>query len=314
VKDFRGMGNKRIPHGRFPALSSANHSGKHGDALMINSSRQQKAQTLLALHHGPSLLLLPNIWNPIGARVLAAKGYPAVATASAAISASLGYQDGEKIRRSTLIDLLTRIASSVDIPVTADIEAGYASCLSELEETAHQILDAGVVGVNLEDSLGEGAALRSIDQQCQRIAAFRKATTERSVHMVINARVDCFLSCAFPDKTKAVEETALRAKAYVEAGADCIYPIGPGDETTVRVLRERIHAPINILASPSAAPLAVLQEIGINRVSFGPFIFRTCLATFAQIADTLQATGDYACLRTMMPGDQAGKFLRPDPE
>jgi 2-methylisocitrate lyase-like PEP mutase family enzyme len=276
--------------------------------------QQQKAQTLLALHHSKSVLLLPNIWNPIGARILAAKGYPAVATASAAISASLGYQDGEKIRRSTLIDILTRIANSVDIPVTADIEAGYASSLSELEETAYQILESGVVGINLEDSLREGGDLRPIDQQCQRIAAFRKLAADRGIHIVINARVDSFLSAAYPDKAKAIDETTTRAKAYIQAGADCIYPIGPNDETTVRLLREKIAAPINILGSPTAARLSVLQKIGVNRVSFGPYIFRTCLATFSHIADSLLSTDDYASLQTVLPSSEVAKFLRPDRE
>src|SRR5262245_51239807 len=98
-------------------------------------SQKEKANALLRLHDGREMLVLPNIWDPVGARILEAKGYPAVATASAAISAALGYADGEMIRRSTMIDLIGRIARSVDVPVTADIEEGFGSSISELKET-----------------------------------------------------------------------------------------------------------------------------------------------------------------------------------
>ncbi|MGA3284227.1 MAG: isocitrate lyase/phosphoenolpyruvate mutase family protein [Verrucomicrobiota bacterium] len=281
---------------------------------MSKRSQKEKAEVLLSLHTGGDLLLLPNVWNPIGARILAANGYPAVATASAALSASLGYEDGEKIRRSTLIEFIGRIARSVDVPVTADIEAGYGTSLAELQETACQVVDTGVVGVNIEDSLNEGGALRSVAEQCQRISTVRQVADSRRVQLVINARVDCFVSSAFPDKAKALDEAVARARAYSEAGADCIYPMGPGDERTVRILRDRIQSPINILVSPTAAPLSVLQEIGVNRVSFGPFVFRSCLRKFVDIVKSLRTKGDYACLDNMMSGVEVGKYLLSEPE
>ena len=104
-------------------------------------TQKEKAGTLLSLHTSGKLLVLPNIWNPIGARILQAKGFPAVATASAAVSASLGYVDGERINRSTLIDIVTRIARSVDVPVTADIESGYAETTTALKETIHAVIE-----------------------------------------------------------------------------------------------------------------------------------------------------------------------------
>jgi 2-methylisocitrate lyase-like PEP mutase family enzyme len=276
---------------------------------MSKRSQKEKAQVLLSLHKGEDLLVLPNIWDPIGARILAAKGYPAVATASAAVSASLGYQDGEKINRSTLIDLLERIARSVDVPVTADIETGYGESLSELELTAQQVIESGVVGVNIEDSLGKGGDLRTVEEQCQRISTFRQIANRRDVHLVINARVDCFVTPAFTDGQRALEEVVMRAKAYAAAGADCIYPIGPGDEATVRRLRERIESPINILGSPAAAPLSVLREIGINRVSFGPFVFRSCLRKFVDIVEGLRTNLDYAGLSSPMSRAEVDEYL-----
>jgi 2-methylisocitrate lyase-like PEP mutase family enzyme len=272
-------------------------------------SQKEKTKVLLALHTSGDLLILPNVWNPIGARILEKKGYPVVATTSSAISASLGYQDGEKIKRSTLIDLIERIARSVDVPVTADIETGYGESLSELKVTAQQVIESGVAGVNIEDSLGGGGVLRTIGEQCQRIATFRQVADRRGMHLVINARIDSYFSSSFTNIEEATKEAVVRAKAYAEAGADCIYPMGPGDEATVRLLRDRIESPINILVSPTAASLSVLRDIGVNRASFGPFIFRSCLRKFGDIANVLLTTGDYSCFRDMMSRAEVGEYL-----
>lgn len=272
---------------------------------MKRAIQSKKAKDFLSLHTSGRLLILPNIWDPIGARILEAKGYPAVATASAAVSASLGYEDGEKIKRSTLIDVLMRIARSVDIPVTADIESGYGKTLSALEESILQVIESGVVGINIEDSLKEGEALRPVEAQCKRIAKVREVANKRGVHLVINARVDSFLSSSFSTNKERIEEAVLRAKAYRAAGADCIYPVGPGDRETVIELRRRIDGPINILATASATPLRNLQEIGINRVSFGPYVFRSCLKKFVDIANALHNLQGYECFsgNTMSKSD-----------
>jgi 2-methylisocitrate lyase-like PEP mutase family enzyme len=282
--------------------------------MAIRVSQKEKAQRLLSLHTCGDLLMLPNIWSPIGARILQARGYPAVATASAAISGFLGYEDGEKIKRSTLIDVIGRIARCVDVPVTADIEAGYGQSVSEVEETVHEAIDSGVVGINIEDKLEEGGALRAVEDQCQRISAVRHVASRQGLHLVINARVDSYLSSSFTSNEEATEETVARAKAYSEAGADCIYPIGPGDEKTVRMLRARIDAPINILVTPSAEPLSVLEAIGVNRVSFGPFVFRSCLRKFVEIADTLMSNGAYSCFSDMLSRAEASEYLLDGPE
>jgi 2-methylisocitrate lyase-like PEP mutase family enzyme len=282
---------------------------------MVVSTQREKAEALLALHTSGRLLILPNIWNPIGARILEAKGYPAVATASSAVSASLGYEDGEKIKFSTLLDMLTRIARSVDVPVTADIESGYAKTTSELDDSILQVIDTGVVGVNIEDSLVEGGPLRSVQEQSERIAKVRQVSSSQGLHMVVNARIDTFLSSSFPTKEAQIEEAVVRAKAYTDAGADCVYPIGPGDVATLKELRGRVDTPINVLATADATPLPLLQEIGINRVSFGPFIFRSCLKKFVGIIDALGDREDYRCFGAqMMSRAETSTFLVRDPE
>ncbi|MBU0717199.1 MAG: isocitrate lyase/phosphoenolpyruvate mutase family protein [Planctomycetes bacterium] len=137
--------------------------------------RESRGSPRVACQRGPPVL--PNVWNPIGARILQAKGYQAVATASSAIAASLGFEDGERIKRSTLIEISGRIARSVDVPVTSDIETGYGITISEREDTVRAAIDAGVVGINIEDGLEEGGALRSIEDQCARISAVRQFTS-----------------------------------------------------------------------------------------------------------------------------------------
>ena len=277
-------------------------------------AQKRKAEALLSLHRRGDTLVLLNVWDPIGARILEKKGYPAVATASAALSASLGYQDGEKIRRSTAIDLIARVARSVAIPVTADIEMGYGKSLAELEKTVEQLIESEAVGLNLEDSLKTkgGRALRALEEQGHRIAKVRQVAERKGVPLVINARVDAYFCLS--TKEDATEEAVARAKSYSEAGADCIYPIGPGDEATIRILRGRIKGPINILASPSAAPLSVLRELGVNRVSFGPFVFRSVLRKFVEIAEAVMANADYSIFGEIMTDAQVGEFLRTEPE
>jgi 2-methylisocitrate lyase-like PEP mutase family enzyme len=283
---------------------------------MTSRTRQtEKAATLLSLHSGGKLLVLPNVWDPLGARILQAKGFPAIATASAAISASLGFKDGERIKRDSLIETIGRIAQSVDVPVTADIEAGYGTTVSELEDTMRAVIDAGVVGINIEDGLEDGGALRSMEDQCARISAVRDFAGRQDLHLVINARIDCFyVSSAFANAGDATEETVSRAAAYAKAGADCVYPLGPGDEETVRILRARISSPINILVSPSAAPLSVLESIGVNRVSFGPFVHRALMKQFADIADAVMKEREASGIKGMLTKNQIAEYLLDGPE
>ncbi len=274
---------------------------------MNDLSLRAKADRLRELHDGSELLVLPNVWNPIGARILEAEGYPAVATASMAISAALGYADGERIRRSTLLDVLSRITRSVAIPVTADIEAGYGASLDELRKTIRLVIEAGVVGVNLEDSVREGLTRRPLEDQCHRLSAVREEADALDIPLVINARIDGFLmENAVP--TEALDDAVERASAYVDAGADCVYPIGPGDENTVRALRERIESPINILVGPHAHPLGTYREIGIERVSLGPFVFRAGVGQFIRIARELRTEGTYEAFGS---GSPSGSDLAP---
>jgi len=255
--------------------------------------QRARARWLRGLHDRNDPLVLPNIWDPLGARILEAEGYPAVATSSSAIAALFGYRDGERLSRETTFEWIRRITSSVRLPVTADIERGFAETEEELAESVHAILDTGVSGINLEDSIVERVERRSIDEQCTRIRTAREVADGRRIPLVINARIDTFLDPEIlPDE--ALADTLERAARYLEAGADVIYPIGPCDPGTVIQLRSGIDAPLNILVGPHAPMISVLREIGVERLSLGPFVHRATVSRLVGILQGLRDDGDYA--------------------
>ncbi len=256
---------------------------------MDHTLQKKKAETLLALHTADKALMLPNIWSPLGARILEDKGFPAVATASAAISASLGYKDGEKIKFSTLMDIATRISNSVNVPTTLDIESGYSATDEELINVITQVLDAGIVGINIEDSFDGG--LRDINEQSKRISIIKGIAKQRGIPLVINARIDCFISNVFDSNEDQIKSAIERAKAYVNAGADCVFPVGIESIDTLKCIRVAVSAPINALVLPEKLTISDMKGLGINRLSYGPFIFRTLLKQFTEIVDELNELG-----------------------
>ncbi|HAX70591.1 MAG TPA: isocitrate lyase/phosphoenolpyruvate mutase family protein [Anaerolineae bacterium] len=273
-------------------------------------SQAVKAGQLLSLHNNGKLLILPNVWNPIGARMLQAKGYPAVATASAAIAESLGYSDGEQLKLDTMLDMVARIVRSVDIPVTADFEAGYSDNIAGLQENISRLLDTGAVGINFEDSFDDSTRLRPISEQVERIKAVREAADRKGIHLVINARADSFFAEGFASEEERIEDVVTRLNAYAQAGADCVYPVGRGDKETLQILRKRISAPINVLATAKTASLKEMQELGINRVSFGPYLFRSLLAKLSEMQDEILNMGGYGIVMNgILSGSDMKKYL-----
>ncbi|MCH8018597.1 isocitrate lyase/phosphoenolpyruvate mutase family protein [candidate division KSB1 bacterium] len=278
---------------------------------MDKTTQIQKAEKFLALHHEPKLLVLPNIWDPLGARLLEGLGYPAVATASAAVAYSLGYDDGQKIKFDAMLDVIERIASSVAVPMTADIERGYAEHPQEIAENIRQVMHAGAVGINFEDSSFEGGPLQPIDFQCERIQAIRNMADKEGIPLVINARIDVFMRSADISRSEKIAETISRGKAYLDAGADCLYPIGPGDVETLKRIREETEAPINVYASKLAASMKELEAIGISRLSLGPGLIRASLTTMRNVAQQLLDYGPYDSFSAedIMTSDEIRKYI-----
>jgi 2-methylisocitrate lyase-like PEP mutase family enzyme len=275
------------------------------------SVQVQKAERLRALHHGEKILVLPNIWDPGGARMMEWLGYPAVATASASVAYSLGYDDCQHITLDAMLDVVGRVAEAVSVPVTADMEWGYAEQPNDVAENMRRVIRAGAVGVNLEDSIREGETLFPIEFQCERIRAVRAVAQEEGVPLVINGRTDVFIPKVPGTNEEKLDEGIRRAKAYLEAGADCFYPIVLGDLELLKKIYAAIQAPINVLAPTSAAGLAELEEAGIARVSLGPALMWAVMGTMKRIGQELQNYGSFESFtRDMIPGDEVRAFVR----
>lgn len=280
------------------------------DIAMNTSIQSKKAKDFLALHHDPKLLVLPNIWDPLGAKLLGSLGYPAIATASAAVAYSMGYDDGQKINFDLMLDVIRRIADSVQIPLTTDIESGYAENPKEVAENVRQVLGAGAVGINIEDSTAEDSPLLPINFQQERIAAVRQMAEQEGIPLVINARIDVFLSGVAKSKSERLSETITRGKAYLEAGADCIYPITVGDIETLQQIKTEIDAPINVYASASTAPMHELEDIGISRLSLGPGFLKASLTTMKKVAIELQNYTSYdSFTKDVMTSDEIVRMI-----
>jgi 2-methylisocitrate lyase-like PEP mutase family enzyme len=239
------------------------------------------AALLRSLHHGRAAgdpLVLPGPWDAASARVFADAGFEALATPSAGVAASLGHEDGST-PHGEMFAAIRRITRAVDVPVTADVEAGYGLPAAELVE---RLLEAGASGCNLEDS-GAGR-LKEPQEQAEFLAAVRAAAGDA---LVINARVDSYLRGGADRTTEAV---AARARRYVDAGADCVYPIGCPPEVLTDLV-ERIGAPVNALCRPGGLSPRELGALGAGRVTFGGGLQAQALDAVRVMAEGLRGPG-----------------------
>jgi 2-methylisocitrate lyase-like PEP mutase family enzyme len=248
---------------------------------------QVAAERLRALHQASEPLVLPNAWDAASARVVVEAGFPVVATTSVGVALSLGWPDGEQVPPDEMFWAIGRIARAVDVPVTADIEAGYG--LSP-EEVVRRLLAAGAVGCNLEDTDHRaGRSLRDADAQAERVAQVKQAARSAGVDIVVNARTDVFLREVAADVVP-LDEAIRRGRLYREAGADCVFPIGAPDEGTIVALIDGIPAPLNVIAGFHGAPgQARLQQLGVKRISYAGRLHRAMLADFQKRVEALRA-------------------------
>jgi 2-methylisocitrate lyase-like PEP mutase family enzyme len=253
----------------------------------------QKAEQFRKLHHGPKMLLLPNAWDVASARILEEAGHPAIATTSAGIAYSLGYADGQNISRSEMLSMVSRIARAVRVPVTADLEAGYGTTPKAMAETVTAAIEAGAIGMNLEDLSGDGERpLADLPLQVEKIRAIRESAAAMGVPFVLNARTDVYLSGIGPEATR-FDRTVERLRAYRKAGADCVFAPGLTDLETIAKLVKAVEAPLNILALAACPPTAELERAGVARVSTGSGIMRAAMGLTQRIAKEMIAERSY---------------------
>ncbi len=243
----------------------------------------ERARTLLALHTAPEILILANVWDVESARVVAATpGVCALATASHSIAATFGYDDGEQIGFELHLDMVGRIVGTVDLPVTMDFEAGYG----DAGETARRAISVGVVGGNLEDQL------RPLDDAVTAVEAVLAAGRDAGIDFVLNARTDVFLH-ADADRELLVAEAVRRGRAFLAAGAPVVFVPGVVDRAEIGALVDGFGpGKLSLLAVPGASlPVRELQELGVARVSTGPFTQRVAMTALQDATAALMAGG-----------------------
>jgi 2-methylisocitrate lyase-like PEP mutase family enzyme len=237
-----------------------------------------RATDLLALHTDPTLLTLVNVWDVASARVVAqTPGTRAIATASHAIAAMLGYQDGEHIPRDLMLEAVGRVVDAVEQPVTADLEAGYG----DAAETVRRAIGLGVVGCNIEDQMRPLAEAAGIVESVMRAAA-----AEGVPDFVLNARTDAVLRAGDRSPDDVLTDAMARGSAFLDAGAPVVFVPGPLVEDQIVALVESLGPRrLTMLPVAGAPPLARLEELGVARVSFGPFPQRVALTALQEMVE-----------------------------
>ena len=264
---------------------------------MAIQDQRARAEAFRRMHDRSRILLLPNAWDAASARIFEDAGYSAVATTSVGVSYIAGYPDGEAIPREDMVTIVRWIARSVRIPVTADIESGFGSGPREVGDTVRMIIEAGAVGINLEDTVhggehGTKRQLYDIPLAVERIRAARAAAEAAGVPIVINGRTNVYL-LGTGEKASRFEHAVRRLNAYREAGADCLYPIGYLDPQTIAALVQAIDGPVNVIGVPGTPPVAELQRLGVARVSTASGPVRVAMTATRKLAAELAHNGTF---------------------
>jgi 2-methylisocitrate lyase-like PEP mutase family enzyme len=257
------------------------------------SSQVERARRFRLLH-GERPLVLPNAWDGGSARVFEAAGAQAIATTSAGVSWAHGRRDGQTLSREEMIRAIRYIVEAVSLPVTADVEGGYGTgSPGDVAETVRAVIEAGAVGLNLEDSPGGSSGLlMAPEKQAERLRAAREAARTFGVDIVINARTDVYLLQVGAPETR-FDLAVARARSYRAAGADCVFVPGVIDVPTIAALVRAVGGPLNVMAMPGAPRTSELGELGVARVSVGPSIAQAALATTREATLELVERGTY---------------------
>jgi 2-methylisocitrate lyase-like PEP mutase family enzyme len=256
-------------------------------------AQRQKAEAFRRMHDRNRILILPNAWDAMSARIFEEAGFQAIASTSAGVSCSVGYPDGEIIPRNEMVAAVGRIARCVEVPVTADMESGFGRDAGEVAETIRQVIAAGAIGVNLEDTLhGVDRTLYEIPTAVERIRAARESADATGVPIVINARTDVYL-LGIGEKSARFDHAVRRLNAYRDAGADCLYAMGYFDAEAIGRLVKAVNGPLNVMGLPGVPPAAALERLGVARVSTASGPARVAMTATRRTAQELLRTGSF---------------------
>ncbi len=255
---------------------------------MNKYTQKQKSELFHKLHHACLPLILPNIWEPIGALMLEDIGFPAVATSSSAIALTHGFHDGENISFREHLHRLRHIACAVSIPVTADIEKGYANSDTQLEENVEALIEAGIIGINIEDTHSVTNQLLPVSIQTHRINLIKQTAKKRGIALFVNARIDAYVHGDNLSHEEKLQETLIRGAEYKQAGADCIFPILLNDTEHISTIASEIDIPLNIMVFPGVPEIKELKNLGVARISAGGSFLKIAMQAMKDAAVKLK--------------------------
>jgi 2-methylisocitrate lyase-like PEP mutase family enzyme len=257
------------------------------------ASQAEKAEAFRALHRGKHLIILPNAWDVPSARMFENSGFKAVATSSAGLMVSLGYQDGEEISLGEFLLAIKRITRVLSVPLSVDLVAGFGTKPDEIATSIKGVIEAGASGINIEDFTHATKKLTPVNIQVEKIRAILRQCDLMKVPLVINARTDALRYSEGGEETR-LKEAITRANEYKMAGADCVYPMGLTDaESISRFVKEVGHFPVNVMIRKGLPTIAELENLGIKRVSFGPGASYATMGLLKRISKEVQENGTY---------------------
>ena len=258
-------------------------------------TQSEKAESFRSLHHQARPLILPNAWDVPSARSFEDAGFPAVATSSAGLMVSHGFRDGQEMPRKEFLRATGAIAKALDVPLSADIVAGYGRGSAGVAATVRQVLDVGAVGINLEDMDPARGTLVPVSVQVRKIQKVREVGDAAGVPIVINARTDAFRHAAQGARA-GLEEAIRRAIRYRDAGADCLYPMGLTDGPAIEEFVRAVEFPTNVMVRKGLPPLVELERIGVKRISFGPSASYATMGFLRRIGEEVLKRGSFDLL------------------
>jgi len=260
-------------------------------------SQSDKAEYFRSLHRGPGVLVLPNAWDVPTARLFESVGFKAIATTSAGMLVSLGYEDGERIPFPEFLGAVSRIARVLTVPLTVDVVAGFGPGVHEVVSAVRQIVGVGAVGINIEDFEHESKKLFRVEDQVEKIKAIRKLGETMGVNLVINARTDAFRYAEGGEEDR-FREALRRGEFYRDAGADCVYPMGLTQANLIREYVRTLNFPVNVMVTKNTPSVQELEALGVKRLSFGPAAAYAVMGFLKRAAREVLEKGTYTSLVT----------------
>ncbi|MDG6958523.1 MAG: isocitrate lyase/phosphoenolpyruvate mutase family protein [Nitrososphaerota archaeon] len=255
----------------------------------------EKAEAFRRLHDRKDVLVLPNAWDVPSARVFEDEGFPAVATSSAGMLVSLGYPDGEGIPHGEFVGAVGRIARVLSVPLNADVVGGFGDSPEGVARSVKAVVEAGAVGINIEDFAHGSKELLPLRSQLERLRSLIRLREETGVPFVINARTDA-IRFAVGDEGAKMREAIRRAEAYRDLGVDCVYPMGLSSADSISAFVKTLDFPVNVMVRKGLPPVPELKRLGVARVSFGPSASYAALGLLRRASREVREKGTYGNL------------------